>query len=323
VELLVVIAIIGILIAMLLPAVQAAREAARRSQCTNNLKEIALAIHNYHDTHLRFPSGNIVAFPGTGPTDPLQFEPAWGWGSLILPYLEQAPLYHRLNVGKVLLRSVILANPQTPIVPNPAQTTLTVFRCPSDVGPPLHTMGPFTQGGGNEAVDFVDVLLAVSNYFAAFGQNSAVNNPVNVQRYFTGGFGFNSKTRMGDVRDGASNTIMLGERAWELRGQHFGAGVWAGCAEGFSADCHDDIFVTLRGPINGGAAVNTRRESLSSTHAGGIQVALYDASVRFISENIEFRTAPGAAPCEGVNGCIDSTLERLMGIKDGQAVGEF
>ena len=92
VELLVVIAIIGILIALLLPAVQAAREAARRSQCTNNLKQIGLALHNYHDTHKSFPTGMVTFWPdppGSHVTD----EPVWGWAALVLPFIEQKPLH--------------------------------------------------------------------------------------------------------------------------------------------------------------------------------------------------------------------------------------
>src|SRR5262245_49820062 len=100
VELLVVIAIIGVLVALLLPAVQTAREAARRMQCTNNLKQIGLAIHNYHDIHNRFPSGFLFQAPGmNGRGDRPNRAPGFSWHSLILPQLEQANLYNALNFG--------------------------------------------------------------------------------------------------------------------------------------------------------------------------------------------------------------------------------
>jgi prepilin-type N-terminal cleavage/methylation domain-containing protein len=130
VELLVVIAIIGILVALLLPAVQAAREAARRSECTNNLKQIGVALHNYHDTHKMFPPGWIpqTGMPGGGSGY------AWGWGTAILPFMEQASLPDQIQYGKITIYAAagdpaILPLMQTPIAP---------YRCPSDVGPPTN-----------------------------------------------------------------------------------------------------------------------------------------------------------------------------------------
>src|SRR5687767_15666539 len=100
IELLVVIAILALLIALLLPAVQAAREAARRTQCKNNLKQIGLALHNYHDTHLTLPPGYITRFP----QDQAATEQShWGWGAFTLPFLEQAPLYNLLQPGTLSL----------------------------------------------------------------------------------------------------------------------------------------------------------------------------------------------------------------------------
>ena len=107
VELLVVIAIIGILIALLLPAVQAAREAARRSQCTNNLKQVALAVHNYADAFKCFPSGFISSLPAL-PTSASAVEPSvWTWGALLLPFVEQKALQDALQVGKLTLAQTL------------------------------------------------------------------------------------------------------------------------------------------------------------------------------------------------------------------------
>ena len=123
VELLVVITIIAILIALLLPAVQAAREAARRTQCSNNLKQIGLAMHNYHATIQTFPSGYISAVGSAGPDD--DRGPGWGWAALILPYLELNNVHDRIQFGKDI------AAPANAV----ARTmVLPVYLCPSDGG---------------------------------------------------------------------------------------------------------------------------------------------------------------------------------------------
>jgi len=124
IELLVVITIIGILIALLLPAVQAAREAARRMSCTNNLKQIGLAIHTYHDAYRLFPQGYI--------NQPALHE-AWGWTVFILPYLEQKPLHDRLDVNDRRLTDLMTDVAELPLL----QIRLEVYRCPSDNTPDL------------------------------------------------------------------------------------------------------------------------------------------------------------------------------------------
>lgn len=125
IELLVLMAIIGILIALLVPAVQQAREAARRSQCNNNLKQIGVALHNYHSTHSTFPPGyigNLVGDPTNGK--------GWAWGAMLLPYLDQAPLYKSLDLNRYTLLDVLATPSKRPLL----QTPLAVFRCASDVG---------------------------------------------------------------------------------------------------------------------------------------------------------------------------------------------
>ncbi len=123
IELLVVIAIIAVLIALLLPAVQAAREAARRAQCVNNLKQIGLALHNYHDAISTFPSGYIDYQNNSIYTPDLDMGPGWGWAALALPFLEQQPLYNAINFN-LGIRS---ASNSTAVL-----TPLTVFQCPTD-----------------------------------------------------------------------------------------------------------------------------------------------------------------------------------------------
>src|SRR3954467_2356133 len=127
IELLVVIAIIAVLISLLLPAVQSAREAARRAPCTNSLKQLGLALHGYHDTNGVFPPGSLVLPGGNvlmGTPDPLTHDtgPGWAWGSLILPYLEQSPVHASLNFNLPCWR---------PANTTGARASLGVFLCPS------------------------------------------------------------------------------------------------------------------------------------------------------------------------------------------------
>ena len=229
IELLVVIAIIAILIALLLPAVQQAREAARRSQCKNNLKQIGLALHNYHDTHLILPS---LAFGHGGASDaPV---PAFVWSVMILPGLDQAPLYNAMNPGPTSLQDLFnTANGRTLL-----QTPLTVFLCPSDAGGSLNENRPFTK-----AVTGVNPFhLSKSNYPACGGD--ALNE---------GAFPGNENTvssgrRFRDVTDGLSNTIFVGERgSGRLPANPSGTGAWAALWGGMS---HEDS-PSLESPASG------------------------------------------------------------------------
>ena len=204
VELLVVITIIGILIALLLPAVQAAREAARRMQCSNNLKQIGLALHSYHEMLGRFPSGYLSAVGTGGPAD--DKGPGWGWASLILPHLEQQNLYDRIQFTKDI------ADPANAAV---RVTSLPAYLCPSDDGDKTFTV----NAGSNP------VLVAHSNYVGLFGNPEITPDPgfllpasTNPERSreHQGMFYRNSNVRMADVVDGSSNTLFVGERSASL-----------------------------------------------------------------------------------------------------------
>ena len=135
VELLVVIAIIGILVGLLLPAVQAAREAARRMQCSNNIKQLALALHNYESAHKSFPPGSISprlsgTYPPTAPGTNQARTAGYSWSMFILPYIEQSAIYNA-TVGTQPVLGRIVADPLTlPLL----QTPLATFRCPSERG---------------------------------------------------------------------------------------------------------------------------------------------------------------------------------------------
>ena len=208
IELLVVISIIAVLISLLLPAVQSAREAARRAQCTNNLKQMGLAIHNYHDSQGQFPCAYLT-LEGVnslmGPPDPQTYDtgPGWAWGSLLLPYMEQAPLAASLNFNLPCW----FADNTTG-----ARTTIAVYLCPSvsvDESPYNVLDGP--TGTGKTLA-----TLARSNYVANAGgpEPWAVYPPVyDYTGYADGPFYRNSKIKISSITDGLSNTVFLGEHS--------------------------------------------------------------------------------------------------------------
>jgi prepilin-type N-terminal cleavage/methylation domain-containing protein len=196
VELLVVIAIIGILIALLLPAVQAAREAARRSSCTNNLKQIGLALHNYHDTMRTFPPVAVFGRGGAYPQRAFHHT----WLTFILPFMEQRPLYDATDFRRPVY-GVVSAT--LPIQPQPiVGTVVPTLLCPSDDGfgrDPSATWG-----------------FAITNYIASEGYHwwpgAAVPNGnlvpnTDYQNVFSGG----QTTTIGGITDGTSNTILVAE----------------------------------------------------------------------------------------------------------------
>ncbi|HLQ46430.1 MAG TPA: DUF1559 domain-containing protein, partial [Planctomycetaceae bacterium] len=204
IELLVVIAIIAILISLLLPAVQQAREAARRSQCKNNLKQIGLALQNYHSSANRFPPGYVA-----GATYPATSN-GWGWSAMILPYLDQAPLYRKINFGL----PVEHPNNVTAI-----QTFVSAYLCPSD---PVDN-GPFNV---TDATGAFVTTAAPFSYAATVGDDSSdVNDPTG-----NGAFFRNSGIRIGDLSDGTSTTVLAGERTWAMTN-----GLWAGAPN--NAEC--------------------------------------------------------------------------------------
>src|SRR6476646_8069277 len=182
IELLVVIAIIAILIGLLLPAVQKIREAANRMKCSNNLKQIGLGLHNYHDTAGKFPAGWITTTPNTAGY--------WGWGVELLPYIEQDNLYRRLNPTQRTLQQAF----QSDLLA--LQTPLSVYRCPSDTGGPMNQNRKFSVMLPGQTV-----AISISNY-PGNGGNSGDH----------GLFQANTQVGFADIVDGTSNTIAVGER---------------------------------------------------------------------------------------------------------------
>jgi prepilin-type N-terminal cleavage/methylation domain-containing protein len=215
IELLVVIAVIAVLVSLLLPAVQQAREAARLSQCRNNLKQIGLALQNYEGRNRVFPPGYVSGptIPAMGPVDP-QFNDAgqgWGWQTQLLPDLEQSALYNALNLTLACYDPANSAAVRTPV---------TSFRCPSDAGGQNPAFGETVN-----VVDINDKTLAVfgrSNYVASVGNSTLwCSWPVSLEP--NGALFRNSRVKISDVTDGLSNTVFVGERSSNL-----GDSTWPG-----------------------------------------------------------------------------------------------
>ena len=330
IELLVVIAIIAVLIALLLPAVQQAREAARRSQCKNNLKQIGLALHNYHDVFNTFPPAYIDLRGAGGVPDN---HGHWAWSAMILPQLEQSALYELIDVGRSRPTEAMTAHQEA------MQQKLPAFRCPSDTGPDIHDASAEPGAGYSiENLSGTNCGLPVNNYIGS-------NNIANVRRLRAsnmsvgttgaiGAFYRDSKVGFRDMTDGASNTVLVGERAWSFGGITMSAGTLLATrdmngqgpsAQNYAADPAPvswnqgmmTITGSVRWPINPvlPGANTERSQSFSSNHTGGVQFLLGDGSVRFISENIDHRNDEAWD--------VNSVLEALVGIADGVPVGEF
>ncbi|MFW6172060.1 MAG: DUF1559 domain-containing protein [Planctomycetota bacterium] len=290
VELLVVIAIIGILVALLLPAVQAAREAARRMQCTNNLKQLALAQHNYHDTHQSFASGFIRSDGLYGYADTNNRE-CWGWHVLLMPFIEQGSLHDQLDPANYTLEHVCAG--LNPAVPDPVatlQTRISAFICPSDAND--DELAPqdrhFGGGRGTSANDLGNWRPGLTNYIGNRGtrdQPQRSNDPFGI-------LFFNSNVGMGDITDGTSSTFMIGERdslrcragAWPgVRNPHgpWARGIWYSVG-------HIRTVLNAPDPPFGWDSHSGCGHSFSSRHPSGANFAFCDGSVHFISESIEF-----------------------------------
>ena len=277
VELLVVIGIIAILIALLLPAVQQAREAARRTSCKNNLKNIALAIHNYESSYRVLPPGYIHKFGANGAADQQANHAGLAWGAMLLPQLEQAALYNAFD-------------PTIPVWENANQAArerhLSVFLCPSD---------PYSAGAfvvRDESSNPVE-QYAASSYAANWGPASATVNLDDTPTQSQGIFYRNSNTRVRDITDGMSNTLAIGERTnGPIGGGTTGGGhasfetAWSAAVREIT-DFPDDhghmvLFETQFLPND----PDGDDKGLSAPHEGICQFAQCDGSVRAVSENI-------------------------------------
>jgi prepilin-type N-terminal cleavage/methylation domain-containing protein len=277
IELLVVIAIIAILIALLLPAVQQAREAARRSQCVNNLKQLGLALHNYHDSHLVFPPGWIGVAANAANT---QGNSGFAWGTHILPYVDQAPLYQQLNFNVSCY-----AVPQNQPALN---AILPVFRCPSDPGANVWTM--FEEANPSNPL----ARLPNANYVASFGTEGYEDlcdpDPLYPALQCTGDgvFFHNSRVRMGDLTDGSSNTIFVGEHRTDTSAPVLAVGPpWYSTWVGYVVDGEEPAARFLGVSDHTPNHPSLHIDDYHSWHVGGTHFLFGDGRVRFLTENVD------------------------------------
>jgi len=315
IELLVVIAIIAVLIGLLLPAVQAAREAARRAQCINNLKQIALGLHNYESSYGSFPPNNLSALSHNGPSYATPIKNVDGWGALarILQFTEQSPLYNAINIGYC---------PYSWVNSTYAGAGLSFLWCPSD-SEIVNLRFVETEAGWdccNVPISYTSYSAMLGTYCPSDGRNPR-QIPMDLENgmFPDVGYGpaFNTATRapvkIGDVKDGTSNSIAFAEHAQskmekaqcsDTGGCDFtGAGWWA---DGAYEDATITSFYppnisipatyystgTWQNPNDGGGpgkcddGNNIPAMSSSSMHPGGVNVAFADGSVHFIKNTI-------------------------------------
>jgi prepilin-type N-terminal cleavage/methylation domain-containing protein len=316
VELLVVIAIIGVLIGLLLPAVQAARESARRSRCQNNLKQLGLAMHSYHDARNKLPPGYMLVPDSSlgSPWNHRNLQRRFGWGMLLLPYLEESSLYDQ--------HAAAIADPAG-IMPSPSATNglrsrPSVFVCPSD------TLPVVTLWGGRD--------YGSSNYVGCYGRTNEMSGQ-NVGNFdaATGVLHATSKVGFKEITDGTSQTILLGEvssleRHWGTtiaaanNCPGFLGGIWAGIPHELKydglvlRDTHPDHPINSRLPtsqLDSGNGGRGDHDGFGSQHPGGALFVFCDGSVRFLNQNIQSSSSPLG------------TYQRLGDKADGLPVGDY
>ena len=330
IELLVVIAIIAVLVALLLPAVQQAREAARRTECKNNLKQLGLALHKYHDSYNQFPPGWIDAYQRPATANPYS---GWGWNAFLLPYIDQSPLYNQLNFAMGHDGTVATGNNYTQVI-----TPISALRCPSD--------DPFNVvviGKAGPAVGGWSSYPGVAGN-AALQNSTAATASLNTQAALGGVFTANSKVGIQHMTDGSSNVICIGERCFiqfNGSGNYGSSAMWGGphsnaatSANSYTAPTNEtangtalavgvcnaaaDAQVAINAAVKkGGVNINTTVplggptpltyfHGFGSLHAGGSQFLMGDGTVRFLNENIS-----------------TTTYGYLSTVADGNTVGEF
>lgn len=312
IELLVVIAIIAVLIALLLPAVQQAREAARRSDCKNKLKQIGLALHNYHDSAKFFPFGCV-----DGDDAPSYRGSNASWGGLagncrydILPYIEQAPLYTQLST---LARGTLNASPDNSsawMTHAAQQQVLPVYICPSE------TVGPYTsrnQNGGDTTCPSTSAMASYqgnastcaasaggsTGYYCGGAGSIAGNDPPGMFSHFP------TSISIAKVSDGTSNTLLVGERTGEKANAACGGGK---TFDGTNYMCWMGQFGSV-GSISYGINLQCRSSWTSglgfgSMHTGGCHFVMVDGAVRFISQNINVPTVLTALSTRNANDLV-------------------
>lgn len=305
VELLVVIAIIGILVGLLLPAVQAAREAARRMQCSNNLKQLGLALHNYESTFKTFPPAGIASN-------------SMSWAVMTLPFIEQGNLFNRFNFTQGnwrahqrirIVKGVVIPSLQCPSAP--AETLFSAFATTatnpdineSDVRTShyhavLGPIGTNAANGGTAQYRFLGTAAALGN--SNFGP-VATQGAFGTTRQVTATRFESGNNPIGSMTDGTSNTLMLGEFNWpgyKIRNSF----LWRPFTRGWYADSRGTLMYLAKNvnyPINFNVPLPWNDATFGSLHTGGAQFVYGDGSVHFVGQNIDMVVYRAAASRDG------------------------
>jgi len=304
IELLVVIAIIAVLIALLLPAVQQAREAARRSQCKNNLKQLGLALHNYHDVHRVFPSAGIsrntltITAAGGGncfssSSSTMSYAP---WTVMILPYIDQTPLYSTFDFSDLFTlngNNAVAASSKNPGVNDDRwKNGLPAYQCPSDpwLGLRPNRLNYFgVMGGGVLSSGGVPQFHCVGSSEARGWSTNGI-------------FSLNSSSRMRDITDGTSNVFLIGESNLMALStnpaHHPGLTLsWCSSANNSAGYSSPSSAAAVISPMNtrfnksGTLVITDAKDQVSSFgsfHTGGAHFVMADGSVQFVNENVNF-----------------------------------
>lgn len=298
IELLCVGGCVSVLFALAAPAILQSRADARSKQCQNNLKQLGIALHNYHDVYNTFPPGWMAHHRLPGKSY------GRGWMGAILPFVEQMPIFNKMEFSKPLPKPNKLL-----------RTKVAIYRCPVDPTPDVNPLRggygtsnysgnygfavPAKHAGGTEA-ELLSQWLSSGRTLNWIGQRPAPKET-------NGLFHINSVVRIRDILDGTSNTFLVGERS-----ARSGAGIWPGVRRNELANDH----VTDCAPGN---EINSGYRAFSSYHKGGANFVLCDGRVKFISEKISSKV--GKATKTGFEAI--GVYQRLSSRNDGQVVGEF
>jgi prepilin-type N-terminal cleavage/methylation domain-containing protein/prepilin-type processing-associated H-X9-DG protein len=342
IELLVVIAIIAVLIGLLIPAVQKVREAAQKSVCTNNLKQIGIAFHSYEGANGVFPPA--CQGPSAGANSISNPPVAWGWGVYILPHIEQGNLYNVLNPNGQSMQVAFSSSTGLAAL----QTPVSTFLCPSDL--------PGTRGDLNDnrplnlGVAGQSIFIAKSNYVVNVGDIGYGTIGATAPTTPDGVFGIGYQLRITQIADGTSSTILAGERDRGSAATNDGrfAGFWAGAsaipkagagvAENGTAGLEALVGWTQNRMFDGYTGTTTLANSTSQCYGsqhngkGGANFVMCDGSVHFISKSIPWGSTWGTQiltqpstkyPLAAGASAVPQTFNNLGSKADGNPVGDF